>query len=520
MDRKWWTLITVSLGTFMLLLDITIVYVALPSVQHDLHASFSDLQWVVDAYAVALAATLLLMGSLADRYGRRLLFTIGLVIFTLGSAACAGAQSPLMLIASRAVQGIGGATIFAVSLALLAQTFEGPERRMAFSVWGGVIGIATAVGPALGGALTTYWVWRGIFIINLPIGAVAVALTLAKVAESRAPRGRPDWIGCATLTAGLGSLVYGLIRAGRLSWGDTGVIVCLSLAVALLAVFVLIERRGTSPMFNLALLKVPTFAGGSIAAFAVNGCVFSMFLYYVLYLQDSLGYDAVQTGVRLLVYSAATLPVSLAYSKLSATVPIRWLLGGGLGICALGLLLLAGIGADSTWTHMIPGLILTGIGAGLVNPGLASTAVGVVHPRDSGMASGANNTFRQVGIATGIAVFGTLFTGRLATGLARDLDHTPLAAHSSQLAAAISGGTGSKAIAALPTPIRLQAAHAAQSAFAHAMNEILVVSAAAALLAAIATTTLVRAKDFGAAHRGHGAQPPGPAATMTGVASS
>lgn len=507
MNRKWWTLLVVSLGTFMLLMDIMIVNVALPSIQRDLHASFADLQWTVDAYSLTFAALLLLMGSLADRYGRRLLFAIGLGVFTAGSAACAAAASPLMLILFRAGQGIGGAIMFAVSLALLAQAFQGRERGLAFAVWGAVIGVATAVGPAVGGVITTYWDWRGIFIINLPIGAAAVILTLAKVGESRSPRGRPDWAGCAAFTAALTALVYGLIRAGQYHWGEAGVITCLACAAALLAAFVVIESRTASPMLSLALFKVPTFAGGSVAAFAVNGCVFSLFLYFVLWLQDSLGYDAVATGVRLLVYSAATLPVSLAFSYLSARIPVRWLIGAGLALCAAGLALMAGIGAGSGWTHLIPGLIVTGIGTGLVNPGLASTAVGVVHPRDSGMASGANSTFRQVGVAAGIATFGTLFTARLASGLSASLAGTPAAGQASRLAAAISEGSRRQAIAAAPASLRPQVAHAAAAAFASGMNEILLVSAVAAAVFAVAATILIRARDFHpAAH-----QPPQPA---------
>ena len=308
MEKKWWTLVVVCAATFMLLLDITIVIVALPAIQAGQHASFSDVQWVVDAYALTLASVLLTAGSLADRYGRRFLFTIGLVVFTLGSLLCGLAQSPIMLILSRSAQGIGGAILFATSLALLAQSFHGKERGMAFGIWGAVTGVAVGLGPVLGGVITTGISWRGIFLVNLPIGIAALAITRWRVDESKTPHAaRPDWAGFVTLTAGLVSLVYGLIRAGEIAWSDTGVVICLALAGLLLLVFVAVERRADHPLFDLSLFRIPTFSGGLAAAFAMNGSLYAILLYLVLYLQDDLGYSALGTGLRLLVMSGVTL---------------------------------------------------------------------------------------------------------------------------------------------------------------------------------------------------------------------
>src|ERR1700678_2940098 len=233
MEKRWWTLVVVCAATFMLLLDVTIVIVALPTIQSGLHASFSDLQWVIDAYALTLAAVLLTAGSLADRYGRRLLFSVGLVVFTLGSLLCGVAQSPAMLIVSRSAQGVGGAILFATSLALLAQSFQGKERGIAFGIWGGVTGVAAGLGPVLGGVITTGISWRGIFLVNLPVGVAALVVTRWQVEESTTPdASRPDWTGSVTLTAGLISLVYGLIRAGESAWSDTGGDICFVLATA------------------------------------------------------------------------------------------------------------------------------------------------------------------------------------------------------------------------------------------------------------------------------------------------
>jgi len=280
MDKKWWTLLAVCAGMFMLLLDVTIVIVAQPAIQDGLHASFTDVQWVLDSYALTLASLLLTAGVLADRYGRKLLFQIGLVIFTLGSLLCGVAQDPLMLIVSRSGQGVGGAIMFATSLALLGQSFRGRDRGVAFGVWGGVTGVSTALGPVLGGVITTNWSWRGIFLVNVPIGVLAVALTAWRVEESKSPHPTPpDWAGFALLTTGLVSLVYGLIRAGESSWSDAGVIICLAISVVALGGFIVAERRVAYPMFDLSLLRVPTFAGSSIAAFAMNGSLYAVLLW-------------------------------------------------------------------------------------------------------------------------------------------------------------------------------------------------------------------------------------------------
>ena len=412
--NKWWTLVAVCLGTFMLLLDITIVNVALPDIQQALQSSFSDLQWVVDAYALTLAALLLTAGSLADMYGRRLLYLAGLVVFTCASALCGFAASTLMLQLSRALQGVGGAIMFAVSLALLADAFRGKDRGVAFGVWGTVTGLAVAIGPLLGGILTSGLSWRWIFFVNVPIGVAAVVIAVMKVAESRAPHAsRPDWAGFTIFTVALASLVYGLIESNQRSFTDPLVLGCLAAAAALLAAFVIVERRIAHPMFDLSLFKLPTFTGGSVAAFGLSASIFAMLLYLVLYLQDILGYSALATGVRLMVLSGGILVAATVAGRLSSHVPVRLLIGPGLLIVGVSLLLMRGLDAGSSWTHLIPGMIAGGIGVGMVNPPLASTAVGVVPPQRAGMASGINSTFRQVGIATGIALLGTLFSNQV-----------------------------------------------------------------------------------------------------------
>ncbi|HEY1919328.1 MAG TPA: MFS transporter [Streptosporangiaceae bacterium] len=496
MDKKWWALIAVCLGTFMLLLDITIVTVAQPAIQAGLHASFSDVQWTLDAYALTLASLLLTSGVLADRYGRKRLFAIGLAIFTLGSLLCGVAQNPLMIILSRCGQGIGGAIVFATSLALLGHSFRGKDRGTAFGIWGAITGVAVAAGPVLGGLITTDWNWRGIFLVNIPIGVFALAVTIWKVEEFRAPTAtKPDWIGFGLLTTGLGGLIYGLIRASETSWTDTWVLTCLAAGIVLLAAFAVAEIKVANPMLDMRLMRVPTFAGGSIAAFAMNGSLYAMLLYLVIYLQDILGYSALGAGLRVSVITLATLVTATAAGRLSEHMPVRWLIGPGLLLVGVGLIVMAGLTGTSSWTHLIPGFFIAGLGSGMVNPPLASTAIGVVPPQQAGMASGANSTFRQIGIATGIAALGSIFVSQMQSHLASALPPS-LAGSAATIAAAVRQGSIGHVVASLPAADRGATILAIRSSFASGLNELLYITAAVALVGAVCALLLIRSKDF------------------------
>ena len=496
--NKWWTLVAVCLGTFMLLLDITIVNVALPDIQTALHSSFSDLQWVVDAYALTLAAFLLTAGSLADMYGRRLLYLIGLAVFTAASALCGFAESTLMLQLSRGLQGVGGAIMFAVSLALLADAFRGKDRGIAFGVWGTITGLAVAIGPLLGGALTSGLSWRWIFFVNVPLGIVAVVISMLRVSESRAPQASgPDWPGFVIFTVALSSLVYGLIESNQKSFSSGLVLGCLAAAAVLLAVFVFVERRRAHPMFDLNLFRLPTFSGGSVAAFGLSASIFSMLLYIVLYLQDILGYSPLATGVRVMFMSGAILVSATVAGRLSSHVPVRLLIGPGLIMVGIGLLLMRGLNAGSSWTHLIPGMIVGGLGIGLVNPPLASTAVGVVPPQRAGMASGINSTFRQVGIATGIALLGTLFSSQVKSSVQTGVAAVPaLARQGPRIAVAVQSGEVGQLIAKLPPQTRQKVGMITHAAFATGLNRILLVAAIIAFVAGVVALLAIRGKDF------------------------
>jgi EmrB/QacA subfamily drug resistance transporter len=414
MDRKWWTLVAVCTGVFMLLLDVTIVNVALPDIQKSLGAGLSQLQWVVDAYALSLAALLLTAGSVADRLGRRAVFAAGIVVFTAGSLLCGVAGDPTFLALARAFQGVGGAIMFATSLALLTTAFHGRDRGTAFGIFGAVTGVAVAVGPVLGGAITSGLSWRWIFFVNIPVGVFALVATLRRVQESHDPQPRRvDYAGFATFSLGLAALIYGLIRSNEDGWGSTTVVGSLAAAVVLLGAFVAAEYVQREPMFDLSLFRVPTFVGGLMSAFGISASLFAMLTYIVLYVQNLLGYSAIEAGIRFLPLTGAIFLTAGIAGRLSARVPTRLLIGPGFVLIGIGLLLMHGLDPGSDWTALLAGMIVSGVGAGLVNVPLASTAVAVVAPERAGMASGVNSTFRQVGIATGIAALGAIFSHQL-----------------------------------------------------------------------------------------------------------
>jgi EmrB/QacA subfamily drug resistance transporter len=497
MERKWWTLIVVCVGTFMLLLDITIVNVALPTIAKDLKASFSDIQWVIDAYALTLASLLLTAGTLADRLGRRLLYAIGLTLFALTSLLCALSPSALFLILARAGQGIGGAIMFATALALLAQEFHGRERGTAFGIWGAAIAASAAVGPLLGGALTEGLGWSSIFYINVPIGLVAAVLCMTKLGESRDPDARKiDWIGTVTFTAALFLLMLGLIKGNSDGWGSAKIVALFAGSVVLMVAFVIAELLQDQPMFDLSLFRKPTFGGASLAAFTVSSTMFAMFLYLTLYIQTSLGYSALQTGLRFLPFTVVSFVAAAGSGNLSSRIPIRFILGGGLALTGIGLLLMHGLTPTSDWTALLAGFIVAGAGVGLVNPALATTAIGVVPPQRSGMASGINNTFRQVGIATGIAALGALFESRIANTLAPHLSGTSAAGHAGQIGKAVAAGGTQQVLHSVPRADRVRAVTAVHVAFTSAMNEILLVAGIFAVAGAVLVTLLVRRRDF------------------------
>jgi EmrB/QacA subfamily drug resistance transporter len=500
MARKWWTLIAVSVATFMLLLDITVVNTALPSIQKDLGASFTDLQWVIDAYTLALAAVVLTAGSIADRIGRRAVFAAGLGVFALASLAAGLSPDATFLNISRAVQGIGAAAMFAVSLALVAQEFPaGKERATAMGVYGASIGVAVAIGPLVGGAITSGLGWRWVFFINVPIGIAAIAVTFAKLRESRDPNAtRVDWLGLATFSTGLLMLVLALVRGNDEGWGSPLIVALLAGAAAMLAAFAAIEQRVAEPMLPLGLFRRRAFTGVQLAALAVSASLFALFLYLTLYLQNYLGYSPLQAGLRYLPITLAPFFVAPLAVALMARVQARVLLAIGLAATGAGLLLMGGLSTSSSWTALLPGFLVAGIGVGLLNPVIADVALSVVSKDRSGMAAGINDTFRQVGISVGVAAWGAIFLANGADKISTLTAGTPTATgdHPRQLLEAASNGQLGSAIAHLPHGTQALAASATREGFLSGLNVILVIGAVVAFAGALFALWLVREHEI------------------------
>jgi EmrB/QacA subfamily drug resistance transporter len=409
-------LVVVSMATAMLLLDVTIVYVALPEIQRDLHAGFTEMQWVIDAYTVALAATLLGAGALADRLGRRAVFAAGLALFTVCSTLCGLAGSALVLDLARGVQGIGAAAMFAASLAVLAHEFQGQARGFALGVWGAITGVALAVGPLLGGLVVDGLSWRWVFLVNVPIGVALVATTLRTLPESRDERhGRPlDLAGMALFGTASLLLVVGLIRGNDDGWDSGPILAALIGSASLFVAFGLAERRAPAPMLPLSLFRIPAFTGTAVVAFTQSVAIYPLLLFLAIYLQNALELSATGAGLRLLPMTLLILLVAPISGKLTARVPLRVPLGAGLALFGVSLLLIHGVDTTDEWTHLLPGLVLGGVAVGTISPALAAAMVSVLPVERSGVASGINNTFRQLGIAVGIAGLGALFDHRVA----------------------------------------------------------------------------------------------------------
>jgi EmrB/QacA subfamily drug resistance transporter len=436
---------------------------------------------------------MLTAGSLADRLGRRRIFELGVVVFTLASLLCGLAPSATLLDLARGLQGVGGAAMFATSLALIAQEFRGREFGTAIAAWGSTVGAAVAVGPLVGGVLTEGLGWQWVFFVNVPIGVLALALAALRMREFRDPESRGvDPAGLVTFSAALFLLIFGLLRGNAEGWGSGVIVGSLAAAVLLLAAFIVIERRQPRPMLDLSLFRRPAFVGVSLGTVAIGAGMFAMLLYLSFYLQDILGYSPIQAGLRFFPLTLLVFIVPAVTRGISERVPPRVMLGSGLALVSLGLFLMNGIDTGSAWTTLLAGLLLAGIGIGLANPAIGSTALRVVEPARSGMASGFSNTCRLGGVAIGVAALGAIFQDRIASKLAEVRPNVPAGAAESVAAGDIHAvGSG--------------LANAARAAFISGLNEILLVGAATLLVGAVASFVLIRGRDLA------GAREPAPA---------
>jgi EmrB/QacA subfamily drug resistance transporter len=413
-----WTLAVVCAATAMLMLDIAVVNTALSAMASDLDTGLPGLQWVVDAYTLPLAATVITAGALADRFGRRRLFSLGLGLFTATSLLCAAAQSITMLNVSRAAQGVGAAFMFAVSLAVLSNAFPRIEERIkALAAYGATMGGSFAVGPLVGGALTSGLDWRWIFLINLPLGLGCLWIVRAFVVESMDPRApRVDRPGLVTLTGGLFLLVFALLRGNEEGWASATILASFGGAVALLCAFLAVEARVAHPMLPLRFFRNPSFTGAQVAAFGISASLFAMWLYMTLYLQQILGLSAIEAGLVYLPGTILNFLVAGATASVGQRISPRVLIAGGLALIGAGQALLTIVAADSSWWLFLPGLLVALLGTGMFNPAVSQVALSSAPPEQSGLAAGVNDMFRQAGIAVGVAALGALIPAGAAFG--------------------------------------------------------------------------------------------------------
>jgi EmrB/QacA subfamily drug resistance transporter len=497
LERRWVTLIAVCGATFMLLVDVTIVQVALPTIQRELGASFTDLQWVIDAYALALATLILTWGSSADLFGRKRVFAIGLGVFTLASLLCGVATSSTFLIWGRAIQGVGGAAMFATGLALIGQEFQGPERGKAIAAWGATVGGAVAIGPLIGGILTSGLGWRWIFFVNVPVGVATLWLTLSRTVNVRDPDAtRLDIAGLLTFSIAMFLLIFGFIRANTDGWTSRTIISLFAASVLMFALFVVVELHQKRPMFDLSLFRRPSFSGVSIATFAIAAGMFAMYPYLTFYLQNDLGFSPIIGGLCLLPSTVPTFVVPIVFRSTAERLAPRVVLGGGLAVCAAELVSMLAVSSTSGWLVLIPGLVLTGIGVGVANPAIARVALGVVAPERSGMASGISNTFRTAGLATGVAALGAIFqrevTSSLSARLGPSAPGLAKIVTSAGVHAAVNASSGETGVAT-----------AAHGAFVSGLELIIVIGAVVVAAGAAVGYALVHQRDFQGAQARH-----------------
>ena len=414
-NRKWWTLVAVSVGLFMIMLDNTVVNVALPSIQRDLGIGISELEWVVNAYALTFGVLLLIGGKLADLLGRRAIFIAGLMVFTGASLWCGLASGAGSLIAARTVQGIGAALMNPATLSIITATFPPRQRGTAIGIWAGVSALALAIGPIVGGLLTEKVNWSWIFFINIPVGVLGVVAARLFIDETKdtSKEQSVDLPGLVTSGAGLFALTYGLIETNDHAWTSTRVLALFAIAAVALIAFVLLELHQRLPMLDLSLFRNPTFAGANAAMLLVGLAMFGIFFYNSLLLQRVLGYSAIETGATFLPMTVLIILVAPVAGKFSDRIGARWLMGAGMTLLSLSLILFGTLDANSSFWNILPGLLVGGVGMAVTMAPTTAAAMGSVPVAKAGVGSAVINSMRQVGGSLGIAIMGALVATRV-----------------------------------------------------------------------------------------------------------
>jgi EmrB/QacA subfamily drug resistance transporter len=495
-NRKWWTLGAMCFALFMLMLDNTVVNVALPSIQQDLDASISGLEWTVNGYTLSIAVLLITGGRLGDIFGRRLIFLIGVCIFAISSATAGLAPDATALVISRVVQGAGAALMMPGTLSIIADAFPPQERGKAMGTWAGVSALALAIGPVLGGFLTEHVSWRAIFYLNIPVAVVAVLATIFAVRESRDTSvGRDvDYPGVAILTVGLTALVFALVEGNSWGWGSPEIIALLVGAALALPLFVFVENRVKAPMVQFDLLGDRNFLGAVVVAAVISFAMLGVFFFLALYMQDILGYSPLEAGIRFLPSTLMIVGVAPVAGRLADRFGPRWLIVGGLLLVSASLFSFSGIETDSGYLDLLPGFMLLGIGIAMTMSPMTSAAMNAVPVQKAGIASGVLSMFRMVGGTLGIAVTGAIFQGLVSSKLGDLLGGSGINASQQD---AVAEGLGAGTFGNVPGLNGSQAkevATAGGEAFVYGLGSAMTVSAIIALAGAIVAAIAIRSK--------------------------
>jgi EmrB/QacA subfamily drug resistance transporter len=495
-NRKWWTLGAMCFALFMIMLDNTVVNVALPSIQHDLGASISGLEWTINGYTLSFAVLLATGGRLGDIFGRRRMFLAGVIVFALSSATAGLAPDETSLVISRVVQGVGAALMMPGTLSIITDAFPPNERGRAMGTWAGVSALALAIGPVLGGFLTEQVTWRAIFYLNIPVAIGAVLATSFAVRESRDRTvGREvDYAGVAVLTAGLTALVLALVEGNSWGWGSPAIVGLLVGAAIALPTFVAVENRVKAPMVQFDLLSDRNFLGAVVVALIISFAMLGVFFFLALYMQDILGYTPLEAGVRFLPSTLMIVGVAPVAGRLADRFGPRWLIAGGLVGVSASLFVFSRIAVDSTYLDLLPGFMLLGIGIAMTMSPMTSAAMNAVTVDKAGIASGVLSMFRMVGGSLGVAVTGAIFQGLVSSQLGSLLAGSGVtAAQRASVSEQLGGGSVGHIPGLDPTQVK-QVTTAGGEAFVYALGHAMTVSGIVALVGAGVGAAAIRSK--------------------------
>ena len=500
-NRKWWTLGSMCFALFMIMLDNTVVNVALPSIQSDLNASLSALEWTINIYTLTFAVLLVTGGRLGDIFGRRRAFIFGVVVFALSSATAGLAPNATWLVGSRALQGIGAAFMMPATLSIITNAFPAHERGKAIGTWAGVSALALALGPVVGGFLTEQVSWRAIFFLNLPVAAAAVFVALFAIKESRdstVPR-TVDFAGVATITVGIGALVLALVEGNGWGWGSPRILALLATSIVGLVGFVVVERRAKFPMVEFSFLRSRAFAGTNGIAFVVSFSMLAMFFFMALYMQNILGYSPLEAGIRFLPSTVPIIVAAPIAGRLTDRIGARIPIAAGLTFVAIALFFQSRVNLNTTYADLLPTFMLMGLGIGLTMSPMSTAAMNAVDTAKAGLASGVLSMSRMVGGTFGVAAVGALFQSTSDSRLASRLGDLPLTSQQQAwFTDNLGSGNMSSHLAQLDPTTAGKVDHVLTETFVNALSTSLKLSTAVAAAGVVIALVMLRGAPAGA----------------------